>query len=331
MIDPTIRHMVFVQRFAGGRAREAARVLRDMETELQRLMFRARTDFQTDRLSALLLEVRAILDTGFKKHSEVVLGGLSDFSQYELDFNHRLLGKYVQPGVPLILPQVASAIVDNAPMALVTGSSVQTLTVPGAVAQFTNKKPGEVLRVIQTGAATGRTIDETARDVSRVVNNRTRSQSEALVRTSVNHISNQARAETYNANADVIDHERFIATLDGRTTLTCAGFDGKQFALGEGPTPALHWNCRSTRVPVVKDQYALTTGAQRASLDGPVDSRVTYGGFLRRQSAEFQNEVLGPERAKLFRSGRVSIDKFTDPRGVVLSLDELRAREGITI
>jgi hypothetical protein len=70
---------------------------------------------------------------------------------------------------------------------------------------------------------------------------------------------------------------------------------------------------------------------ERASMDGPVSNQTTYGGWLKGQSEEFQNDVLGPQRAQLFRSGKVKIDRFTDSNGRVLTLDELSAREGIEI
>ena len=63
---------------------------------------------------------------------------------------------------------------------------------------------------------------------------------------------------------------------------------------------------------------------------GPVSAKTTYNSWLRTQSKEMQDEALGPERAKLFRGG-MNVDKFTDDNGRTLTLDELRAREGITL
>lgn len=41
--------------------------------------------------------------------------------------------------------------------------------------------------------------------------------------------------------------------------------------------------------------------------------------------------MLGPERYKLFNSDGLSLDKFADDSGRLYTLDELRAREGITL
>jgi hypothetical protein len=152
------------------------------------------------------------------------------------------------------------------------------------------------------------------------------------VRTAANLTGSVARNATYRANSDVLKGEEYSAVLDGRTTITCASLDGKIYPVGEGHIPPLHYNCRSVRVPVVSDEFAaLREGATRASMTGPVSSQTTYNSWLGRQSPEFQDEVLGPERARLFRSGGLSLDKFTDDAGKVYTLDELKAREGITL
>jgi hypothetical protein len=163
-----------------------------------------------------------------------------------------------------------------------------------------------------------------------MVNNRSRRQAEAVVRTATNHIAATARAAVTERNMDIFEAERFVATLDSRTTIFCAAHDGKIYKIGEGPQTPAHMGCRSLRVGIVKQEFRVPGfGYQRASMDGPVDGRTTYQSWLRRQDAEFQDEVLGVERAELFRSGRVQLDRFVDDRGVTLTLKELRALEGI--
>ena len=50
----------------------------------------------------------------------------------------------------------------------------------------------------------------------------------------------------------------------------------------------------------------------------------------KRQPTSFQDEVLGVERAKLFRGG-MNVDKFTDDEGRTLTLDQLKQLENITL
>lgn len=84
-------------------------------------------------------------------------------------------------------------------------------------------------------------------------------------------------------------------------------------------------NCRSTAVGLLPGQTKLY--GTRASANGPIDANTTFGGWLKDQPAGVQDEVLGPKRAQLFRSGGLEIDRFTNDRGQWLTLDQLRERD----
>jgi len=66
----------------------------------------------------------------------------------------------------------------------------------------------------------------------------------------------------------------------------------------------------------------------RASMDGQVSEKLTYHEWLKRQPAAVQDEVLGPTRGRLYREGKVKIDRFSVD-GRRLTLEELRRREGL--
>jgi hypothetical protein len=93
----------------------------------------------------------------------------------------------------------------------------------------------------------------------------------------------------------------------------------------------LHFNCRSVSTPVTRswrelgiDMDDMPPGT-RASMDGQVPADLTYADWLAKQSAARQDEVLGPVRAKLFRSG-VPMTKFYDDKGQWLTLPQLLER-----
>jgi len=58
---------------------------------------------------------------------------------------------------------------------------------------------------------------------------------------------------------------------------------------------------------------------------GTASTQTTYDEWLRGQDADFQNDVLGPARADMFRSG-TKLDQFLDDTGKTLTLDELERR-----
>lgn len=166
-----------------------------------------------------------------------------------------------------------------------------------------------------------------------------------ITRTAVNFITNESRQELYKANRKLIPNEMYVATLDGLTTLQCIGLDGKVFDVGKGPTPPVHFNCRSLRVPIINGKVAgvrPATGVTRNMLKGlnrtekrnvidrltgqvPVSER--YATFLKKQPVAFQNDVLGKTKATLFRKGGLDLDKFTDVKGKTLTIADLKKQD----
>jgi SPP1 gp7 family putative phage head morphogenesis protein len=331
LLDRETRRQILVQRFGESVWRsEIAPIIRLMRDDVTRLL--RGTDAQRLRGAAILNEIDAIVNARTGQMQTTLFDQMSEFASAEVLFQERLFERAIAVDVARPDPEQIRAAITTARMSLVSGQSIEQQTLSGLVEQFSTKKRVEIRRLIAAGSVEGRTSDQIARDVGRLVQTRTAQQARSLVRTATNHTATIARQETMRANADVLEGERFIATLDDRTTMTCAGFDQQVFDVGAGPMPPVHWGCRSTRAPVVKREFRVPgLDGERASVDGPVNAQTTYGGFLKRQSAEFQDEVLGPERAKLFRSGQVSIDKFTDDAGRVLTLEQLRSREGLLL
>jgi SPP1 gp7 family putative phage head morphogenesis protein len=229
---------------------------------------------------------------------------------------------------------------------------------------------------IQVGMTEGQSMDAIVRRVIGTgalnyadgVTELTRSNVQSIVRTAVMHISNHSRAAWMQENTDIIASERFVATLDSRTTPICRANDGKEFDVGTGPQPPLHFGCRSLRVAVLDGtllgdrpakpytenllarQYAEENGFDDVStrddlphgtkgdfdkwkageirnIVGPVPADTTYQEWLGGQSNAFQDDLLGPTRAKLFRDGDLKLDRFVNRQGDELTLHELASRE----
>lgn len=93
-------------------------------------------------------------------------------------------------------------------------------------------------------------------------------------------------------------------------------------------------------IPKVGDRNGLPYGhktkfddfarKRRRDLVGQVPAQTSYNEWLKTQSKDFQDQVLGPTRAEMFRKGEISLDKFVARDGDVLTLDELR-RKGLEV
>lgn len=133
---------------------------------------------------------------------------------------------------------------------------------------------------------------------------------DALIRTSNAHIASAVTEANYQANADIIEGVEWVSTLDSRTTDICRARDGKRYKVGEGPRPPAHIGCRSTTIPAL-------IGVE------PV-KRETYQDWLKRQPADVQDDILGPARGKLFRDGKMTVDRFVDMKGARIPLSKLK-------
>ena len=325
LIDALTLRQIFVQRYSKGEAKRLLKHLRILSRQLKSTL---ESDYGKVRAVRLAERIAQITTTVLNEYGDDMIKGLKEFGEEEAEFVRQAIlattaAEAVSPGS---LRQIQASIT-KVPMKLISGQKTQTVTIEQAAKQFSKKRSKEISQLIRDGSLLGKTTDELVKDIENIVGAKVTQQAESLVRTTTNHIGSQARSATYAANDDVIIGEEFVATLDSRTSISCASLDGQVFDIGEGPMTPLHWGCRSLRVAKVNPKFDLGSSivGERASIDGPEAGNVTYGGFLKRQSDEVQIEVLGVRRAALFKSGKLSIRKFSDEdTGKVYTLKRLR-------
>ena len=185
-----------------------------------------------------------------------------------------------------------------------------------------------------------RQIAQAGGEVTKMANN----QVMAVVRTSVNQVSNAASQKVYEANRDLTEKYRYVATLDSRTSSICASLDGQEFEYGKGPTPPQHFNCRSTTVPVVDDSWYEERGLEKPS-EGErsakwgakqkgrqVPANINYAEWLSKQPRAVQAEVFGNRKAQYFNrlskkeGPQSALRKIVRTDGSELTLTQLEKR-----
>ena len=158
-----------------------------------------------------------------------------------------------------------------------------------------------------------------------------------LIRTSINQVANTASQQVYEANQDITQKYRYVATLDTRTSAICRALDGREFEYGKGPMPPQHFNCRSTTVPVINYKelgFNPPPPARRASMDGQVPANESYGEWLKKQPRTTQADVLGPGKVAYFNrlankyGAQDAMAKLVRDDGSELTLAQLRKRYG---
>lgn len=74
---------------------------------------------------------------------------------------------------------------------------------------------------------------------------------ERFSRTKTTEVFNRGRKAFFD-DSGVVAAYQYSAVLDDRTTAICSGLHGKIFRAGSEPVPPLHFNCRSTLIPITK-------------------------------------------------------------------------------
>lgn len=176
----------------------------------------------------------------------------------------------------------------------------------------------------------------------------TKAKAGALVSTSMSAVTNEAALKSFQANNDVIKAVTQLSTLDNRTSDICIAYSGQTWDINTlQPVPEMggtlpynggpprHFNCRSRLTPVTKsfrelglDRDEIPPGT-RASMDGQVPEDITFDKFLRGKSQTFQDQLLGPARARLWRNGDINLTQLVDMRGNPMTLTQLEAKVGI--
>lgn len=354
LVDQAIDHAVDLSRFSNGAVRRVVSLLNQTDKELRAAIIEAllrlpADSFTVQRLETLLGSVRALNASAMRSVEAALEGEMRDLADFEAAFQANSL--------QAAFPQEARAFVQ---FQRVTPEQAYSAAMArpfqgGLLRDWTksleDSRAAKVRETIRQGYVQGQTTDQIVRKIVGTkakgfrdgVVDRSRREVESVVRTALSHTAEMAREKTVEANADLIKAERWLSTLDTRTSELCRVRDGKEYTPVEhkpighkvpwlqGPG-RLHFCCRSTSVPVTKswrelgldmDELSPTT---RASMDGQVSAETTYSKWLQRQSRARQEEILGVTRAALVRDGKLPAGELYTDRGAYLTIEQLRAK-----
>lgn len=357
--DRVVRHELYLKRLANEEVRRTRELLLAAEADVQKQIERRMawiaergfdsSPFTLRRLEANLKEVRAVVRAAHRELGGQLRSSLLGVAKHEAGWAAEavageLAGVGVELGVGVAEGPLLSAIVNKQPF-------------QGALLKDWAAKLGEdtfhaVRGAVRQGLLQGEAIGDIVRRLRGTKANDfkdgvlaiRRRNAEAVVRTAVSSVANSAREATWKANDDLVKGVQWVSTLDDRTTPQCQIRDGLEYTLdyeprghsvpwGDGPG-ALHWNCRSTSVPVLATWKELgidareVTGEQRAALDGMVPSTQNFGewlGHMRDQGRlGLVEEVLGKKRAAAFMAGEIKFKDLFNAKGDFLTLDKLK-------
>lgn len=258
-----VRHQIQLQRFAKGVTQKIHAVLNSTEQDLAdmiraRLAASAGLDTVADirRLQTLLSMMENLRTTTWETLDASWANELMALAATEPGFMANQLDTTSPAVLDLALPAL------NQLKAIVTSQPFEGATLK----EWSGKLAAEDIRRMEAQIRLGMTAGEDSATIARRIvgsarllgkdgmTEITRRNAAAITRTAVNFIANRSRRALILENKSIFSQEMFLAVLDSRTTPICQSLDGDLYDVGEGPIPPLHWNCRSTRVPVLNGQ-----------------------------------------------------------------------------
>jgi len=331
--DAITRHQIFILRYAAGREKEASQYVDRVKEMIQdELRNEELTDLELARLNRFMDEVQLFAEEQYQALADKVADDARELAAQEIDWNAGLLSRII--GEDITVPSAFQT--ELSVFAGIIISGVAGSTVRGVANAFRRTKTNQLMQAIRDGI----TMREDNFQIGRraeSINALHKKQAGSMIRTISNHVAVSARDTVLKNNIGLFDGYEWVAVLDSRTSLICAGRDGKIYPLTDdpekSPKPPAHVNCRSTITPVVKAGFEdkvkkpKPRTAEGAKGKTKVRQTTTYESWLVRQPAWFQDEVLGVARGRLFRRGGLNLSKFVDDSGKTLTLDELRKVE----
>lgn len=336
--DKTIAHSIYLQRYYSSTSKKVMDLLRETEKDLVRQLKTLDLDNQMTipQIDARLESVRAILNEGYTLAGKELITNMNDAAEYEQEWQI----KATNESTPVVLDMVAVAPVTL--FAAIESKPLEGKVIKEWIDKLDQDSYTRIQDAVRMGLVEGQSYNDVVKRITgtkalqytdgvMALNDR---QAQALVSTAMAHATNTARDEFYQENADLYKGVQWVSTLDQRTSSICQARDGKVYPLDTGIRPPAHFRCRSAMVPILKSWQALglknPDGRTRASMDGQVAQTETYQSWLKKKPEAFQDEVLGQERAKLFRDG-TPLDRFVDDSGHRYTIDELKKKENIKI
>jgi len=306
-----------------------------VQLQNRRILKRHRNNLKTLLRGNIRADLQKEMNRFGKELSVHTNSSLKEFSTSQLDFSTDNLYKEVKDFYKVQRPRTKELLGE------ITGPNIKGTR--SITQNVSNISAGELVRIqskVKAGLAKGHNKKDIIADVMKTTK-LTEHQARTLTRTAITSTQTAAVHKVAEQNKDILKGYMFTAILDARTSPICTHHNGKIYDIGDRSyEPPLHWNCRSSMVPVLKSKEELLqeSPSKRVNvsalkkkdpqkLNGLPPQVKNFGAWLRTQSMEIQSKMLGSEdAANLFRQGKLKAAEFVTPKGKALTIQALRAR-----
>jgi len=358
--DEAIAHTVWISRYSTGVANRMVKLLNDSDAELTARLLVAMdrlptSQFTMSRLESLLGSVRELNQQAIAVMQNSLADELLQLAGheagYQLSLFDVLLPQPVKERYPLqgMTPEMVYAAAMAQPFQGRLLSEWAGNLEADRMTRITNAVRRGYLLGDTTETIARQVRGQAARDYRDGALQMSRANAASITKTAVNHLAATARASFAEANSDILRGKQWLSTLDNKTTPTCIIRDRLRYTLDNKPVGhkvpylqgpgRIHFCCRSTETLITKSWRELGIDADdmdegtRASMDGQIPADTSYLDWLARQSPQRQDQILGPERGRMYRSGKLELGNMFTDKGEWITLSQLhdRSKHGLLI
>ena len=323
LYNDSVRNQVNVEKYKASEVKKIEPFLRSINAYIiQRLSFADLTTYRRDRLVTLLKAINEYVADQFAEFTRENKKEWRRFARYQAKLEAaNITGATGVAAFEAVVPSAAQvyAAATTTPLSIrTTGAG---LVLDGYTRRWSATQQQNIVGNISQGVAEGQTNAEIIKRIRGTAARKyadgalglTYRQTEAYVRTIVQHISSTSRMQTMEANK--VKQYQWRSTLDARTCETCASLSNQVYDVGAGPLPPIHPQCRCQIVEILDPEWQfLLEDAEQSSVFGPVPADQSYYDWLKTQNAAWQDYAIGPTYGKLLRKGGLSADQFAKLR-----------------
>lgn len=325
IFDATVRHLVGLERLQNGIHKQAVEDLDKFDNDILKLFsFWAASAFD-ESLSVAGIErvmrefekeLKPVNEEAYAAYAAIALEELRELAIYEAEFQKRLVERASGDVSGLVLgvgAALAATIVNNHPVRGHTSKQWVDGMKDARLAAIIGSLRESMLDGDSMAAAVQKVKGTRSAKFKDGLLERYRNKSKAFVRTAVTSIATISRDEFAMKNAELFRGVQWVSVLDSRTSSICIHRDGKIYPIGKGARPPAHINCRSTTSLILKGESPA--------------SDITYDQWLAKQKPSVVEEVLGVNRAKLYKEGNLPLKKMIGRDEKFINLADLKAVE----
>lgn len=273
--DIYIRHQVELAKLSKGEVTAIQKRFTDLENALKKELYGGgrMSTWNQARIEQQIQLLRQMINSFYSTLQSDTKAKMTTLADLEVKWNANTLSSIAGVDVANLVAISGTAVVQA-----ITSAPFQGAVFSDWWTGLDQKLQTTVARAIRQAWATGQSIQDVEKLIGPALM-KAKQNTEIVIRSGIMDLASTARAETFQANADLIKAQLWMSTLDAHTTIICQLRDGKAYSLDGKPIghklPYLggpgkaHWGCRSTATPVMKGENIddMVEAIDRPSVD----------------------------------------------------------------